>query len=578
MRSRTPVALGLALVALATAPAAHAAYRFAAPDGAFTGTCTSASSPCRLEYVRTVTGIGDQVVVFAGTYDLIGPVNFTKGEWIYGYNGRPRIRGSAVGDPLFAVHNGGTVQNLRFEQSGPQPALAVESGLVLNVLATNTYSGSGENTAVRLDNGGTAREVVAHGTGSGAIGLDVNGGSAQLRNVTAYANQANGTALFIGSGAGGSPSVTARNVIARNPSSSSISVTGTPAQNATLNIDHSNHNGINATYAAVSEDSNQSAPPSFKNVAGGDFHQASGSVTRNAGADGGLSTTDFDGDQRVAGGVADIGADEWTPAPYAETGGATLIGATVATVHGTVIPKGGATTQYFNWGLTAAYGNPSGFGLIFAPQPAGNGTATVAVSRKLTGLKPSTTYHYRLRAANETGMAFGADATFKTGPPGTPDPGGSGPEPGQPGGAILTLTGASVRPSRFRVGRRPTAVSAQRRRSRRRPIPRATTIRFTLSEPATVTIAIKRKLAGRRKGRRCVRPTRRLRRARRCTRLIAKGTLTRRSKLGANSVRFTGRIGRRKLAPGRYAAVLRARDVAGNVSGKRTLAFTILPS
>jgi hypothetical protein len=577
MRSRTPVALALALFALATAPAAHAAYRFAAPDGAFTGTCTSASSPCRLEYVRTVTGFGDQVVVFAGIYDLIGPVNFTKGEWIYGYNGRPRIRGSAVGDPLFAVENGGTVQNLRFEQDGPQPALAVESGLVLNVLATNTYSGSGENTAVRLDDGGSAREVVAHGTGSGAIGLDVNGGSAQLRNVTAYANQANGTALFIGSGPGGSPSVTARNVIARNPSSSSISVTGTASQKAVLNIDHSNHNGINPTLATVNESSNQSAAPSFKNLAGGDFHQNSGSVTRNAGADGGLSTTDFDGDQRVAGGVADIGADEWTPAPYAETGGATLIGATVATVHGTVIPKGGATTQYFNWGLTASYGNPSGFGLLFAPQSAGNGTATVPVSRKLTGLKPSTTYHYRLRATNETGTALGADATFKTGPPGTPDPGGSGPEPGQPGGAILTLTGASVRPSRFRVGRGSTAISAQRRRSRRRPVPRGTTIRFTLSEPATVTIVIKRKLAGRRRGRRCVKPTRRLRRARRCTRLRPAGTLTRKSALGASAVRFTGRVGRRRLAAGKYAAVLSARDAADNVSTKRTLAFTVLP-
>ena len=132
-----------------------------------------------------------------------------------------------------------------------------------------------------------------------------------------------------------------------------------------------------------------------------------------------------------------------------------------------------------------------------------------------------------------------------------------------------------MKPARFRVAKGRTAVSARRRR--RKPVPRGTTFRYTLSEPATVKIAIKRKLAGRRKGKRCVKPTRRLRRARRCTRLVAKGTLTRRSQLGANAVKFTGRVGRRKLAAGKYVAELRARDVAGNVSKTVELGFTVVP-
>jgi hypothetical protein len=135
------------------------------------------------------------------------------------------------------------------------------------------------------------------------------------------------------------------------------------------------------------------------------------------------------------------------------------------------------------------------------------------------------------------------------------------------------LTDLSVKPARFRVARGRTAISALRRRT----VPRGTTFRYTLTEPATVKIAIKRKLAGRRKGSKCVRPTRALRRAKRCTRLVTKGTLSRSSKLGANSVRFTGRIGRRKLVAGKFAAIVTAIDAAGNRSEPRTLAFTVLP-
>jgi hypothetical protein len=41
-------------------------------------------------------------------------------------------------------------------------------------------------------------------------------------------------------------------------------------------------------------------------------------------------------------------------------------------------------------------------------------------------------------------------------------------------------------------------------------------------------------------------------------------------------VRFSGRIGKRSLKPGRYVATLRATDLAGRVSAGRTVAFTIL--
>jgi hypothetical protein len=62
---------------------------------------------------------------------------------------------------------------------------------------------------------------------------------------------------------------------------------------------------------------------------------------------------------------------------------------------------------------------------------------------------------------------------------------------------------------------------------------------------------------GRRVGDRCEIPTRRLRNRRRCTRNKRAGGLTRRNlPAGPSAIRFSGRIGRRALAAGRYRATI----------------------
>jgi len=105
---------------------------------------------------------------------------------------------------------------------------------------------------------------------------------------------------------------------------------------------------------------------------------------------------------------------------------------------------------------------------------------------------------------------------------------------------------------------------------------KGTTFRYTLSEAATVKIALAERRAGRRRGERCVAPTRRLRHDRKCTRILVKGTLTRVSHQGANSVAFSGRIGSRALTPGSYQATLTATDPAKNTSQAQTLVFRIV--
>ncbi len=136
----------------------------------------------------------------------------------------------------------------------------------------------------------------------------------------------------------------------------------------------------------------------------------------------------------------------------------------------------------------------------------------------------------------------------------------------------LTITSASVTNKRFRVGKQATAISA-------RKAPRGTKFRFTLSAPAKLRIAITRSLPGLRHGHSCVAPSARLRRAhaKRCTRTLAVGTLTRAHEAnGAGSIVFSGRIGRRALHAGTYRATLTARNEEEGPSQPVTLSFTVL--
>jgi hypothetical protein len=85
-------------------------------------------------------------------------------------------------------------------------------------------------------------------------------------------------------------------------------------------------------------------------------------------------------------------------------------------------------------------------------------------------------------------------------------------------------------------------------------------ISFRLSEAARVSVRIERRLKNRR-------GKRRYRRA---------GTFTRRSRAGANRIRFSGRIGRRKLKPGSYRLTLTPTDAAGNRGKPRRLSFRVV--
>jgi hypothetical protein len=105
---------------------------------------------------------------------------------------------------------------------------------------------------------------------------------------------------------------------------------------------------------------------------------------------------------------------------------------------------------------------------------------------------------------------------------------------------------------------------------------KGTTFTYSLSKAATAKIVIAGRLAGRRSGGRCVAPSRKLLKARKCTRIVVRGVLSRRSRQGANRVAFSGRIGSRALSPGKYQATITATDAAHASSKPKTIRFSIV--
>jgi alpha-tubulin suppressor-like RCC1 family protein len=112
-------------------------------------------------------------------------------------------------------------------------------------------------------------------------------------------------------------------------------------------------------------------------------------------------------------GTSPAGFDDrfsYETAPSVQTGGASGVRLTSATLNGTVDPQGGAVTACtFEYGASDAYG-----AIAECASLPGQGRAPVAVSAALSGLQPGSLYHFRVTATNAAGTSRGEDATFTT--------------------------------------------------------------------------------------------------------------------------------------------------------------------
>jgi hypothetical protein len=86
--------------------------------------------------------------------------------------------------------------------------------------------------------------------------------------------------------------------------------------------------------------------------------------------------------------------------------------ATTAKLETEINPHGLETTYSFRYGTTTAYGSQT----PLPPAPLGEGTAEVSRSSAISGLEPSTTYHFQVIATNALGTVEGPDLTFTTQP------------------------------------------------------------------------------------------------------------------------------------------------------------------
>jgi hypothetical protein len=104
-------------------------------------------------------------------------------------------------------------------------------------------------------------------------------------------------------------------------------------------------------------------------------------------------------------------------APLAETLPAFAIeGGTAALLGGRVNPRNDATTYWVEYGTTTAYGQK----FPLTPAGIGSGGTPQYATQEITGLSPSTVYHFRLVAKNSAGEGEGSDMSFETAPAAPP--------------------------------------------------------------------------------------------------------------------------------------------------------------
>ena len=96
-------------------------------------------------------------------------------------------------------------------------------------------------------------------------------------------------------------------------------------------------------------------------------------------------------------------------APTATTQPATNLSANGATLNGTVNANDISTTVTFEYGTTTSYGQTA-----TATPGQVTGNLSTAVSANISGLTPGATYHFRVKAVNTLGTAYGEDMVFST--------------------------------------------------------------------------------------------------------------------------------------------------------------------
>jgi Ca2+-binding RTX toxin-like protein len=305
------LAMSMWLIAV-VAPAAPAAAtpRYVEPGGVTGGDCTPPDepglwSPCEFKYaVENVSNNGDEVIVAPGDYTISGSVGEQHDVVIHGEYGRPRPHVNVSQLRLEYLTGGGTVRHLDLQGD---LILGGNSKLAEDLRVTGSVGLGGSHVL---------RDSIVVASGPSAVAVSAEGGSQELRNVTALSTGQDSvgiaaTAVF--------PfcvdTLTAKNVIVRGDSSDLRATKSSCSSSSRIDVSYSNYRaGKISGDGEVGGGNNQTnLTPVFANPAAGDYHQLPTSPTIDAGiADGLLGPADIDGEARTIGSAPDIGADEAT--------------------------------------------------------------------------------------------------------------------------------------------------------------------------------------------------------------------------------------------------------------------------
>ncbi|HWT93231.1 MAG TPA: PKD domain-containing protein, partial [Solirubrobacteraceae bacterium] len=178
-------------------------------------------------------------------------------------------------------------------------------------------------------------------------------------------------------------------------------------------------------------------------------------------------------------------------------------------------------------------------------------------------------------AADGAGNVTTAQRTVEVVPP-APAGGGGGAGGGAGGGSVKP-GGGGQEAAKDTKAPQLSALGLSRMTFATRGRRKGTKLTWVSSEAGRLLVGVERTTKGWRAGSACVARKPRRGKASRCTRVRRVGTLTVALKEDEGALSFTGKVGGKALAPGRYRFSLVAVDAAGNRSDPpRTIAFTVV--
>ncbi len=312
------VLLVAAVVLLALPASALGATRYASPAGGATGSCGQAD-PCSLTYAVTGATGGDEVIVTPGEYPVAETIEATVPLTIRAVAGaaRPRIVGAPEVTP-FEVESASTVSGLAIEATEATSIGATVPGVVLERLELTAVGKDAVAAAVVSGVEITNSLMVARGPDPvGLFELGFTTDVTTLRNDTIVAEGEESAGILAIAVA--PVAIQATDVIAVGDTSAGAS----DMAPTSIAFDHSDLQG--QTEGNVTITNAVTSPPRFVAAAGGNFREAAGSPTIDAGVnDPANGATDLDGNPRSLPGrltctvgnppaVTDIGAYEFVP-------------------------------------------------------------------------------------------------------------------------------------------------------------------------------------------------------------------------------------------------------------------------